>query len=267
MLKFISLGSGSCGNCYYLYTETEGPLIASGIGIRTLKKYFHAYGYNLADVGNILVTHDHADHVKSVGYLSIDYGMPVYATDEVHRGIAENYCVRKKVPSCNLRFITKNTTFSLGGFSITPFNVPHDSRDNVGYKIVCEGITFCIITDAGHVTEEMGRYIAEADYLVIEANHDVEMLQNGTYPPHLKRRVSGPDGHLSNLACAEAIAANATLKLKHVWLCHLSQENNHPELARKTVEMVLEERGFKHGDAFALEVLKRKSPTGVFELE
>lgn len=266
MLRFISFGSGSCGNCYYLFTDTEGLLIDAGIGIRTLKKYFHDYGRSIADVGNILVTHDHADHVKSVGYLSQDYGIPVYATDDVHRGIAENYCVRKKVPSCNVRFICKGTPFSLGQFSITPFNVPHDSRDNVGYKIVCEGITFCLITDAGHVTEEMAGNISEADYLVIEANHDVEMLLNGAYPPYLKRRVSGPDGHLSNVACAEAVAANSTSRLKHVWLCHLSQENNHPELARKTVEMVFEERGFKPRDSFMLEVLKRKNPTGVFEL-
>lgn len=267
MLKFISFGSGSCGNCYYLYTETEGLLIDSGIGIRTLKKFFQDYGCSLDDVDNILVTHDHADHVKAVGCLSQDYNIPVYATDEVHKGIACNYCVRKKVRPDNLRYICKGETFVLGSFSITPFDVPHDSRDNVGYRIVYGDITFCLITDAGHITPEIEGYISEADYLVIEANHDEEMLLGGTYPGHLKSRVSGPTGHLSNKSCAEAIVRSATPRLKHVWLCHLSQENNHPELARKTVEMLLNENGIYPGADFSLEVLKRNSPTGAFELK
>jgi len=266
MLKFISFGSGSCGNCYYLY-ETEGLLIDAGIGIRTLKKYFNDYGFSMEDIGNILVTHDHADHVKSVGYLSNEYNLPVYATEEVHRGIACNYCVRKKVCPDNIRNITKGTPFSIGSFSITPFDVPHDSRDNVGYKIVYGGVVFCLITDAGHVTAEMESYISQADYLVIEANHDEVMLLEGPYPEHLKRRVRGPEGHLSNKACAEAVAQSCTSRLKHVWLCHLSQENNHPELARKTVEMMLGARGLDVGGGLSLDVLKRKVPTGVFELK
>lgn len=267
MLKFISFGSGSCGNCYYLYTEAEGLLIDAGIGIRTLKKYFHDYGLNIGNVHNILVTHDHADHVKSVGCLSQDYNIPVYATEEVHGGIACNYCVRKKINPENKRYIEKGMPFSLGSFQITPFDVPHDSRDNVGYRIVCGDVTFCLITDVGHVTAEIEGYIKEADYLVIEANHDEEMLMNGAYPMHLKLRVRGQEGHLSNKACAEAIVNCATPRLKHIWLCHLSQENNHPELARKTIEMILNASGLVAGSDFGLDILKRKTPAGVFELK
>jgi phosphoribosyl 1,2-cyclic phosphodiesterase len=267
MLNFISFGSGSSGNCYYLYTEKDGLLIDTGVGLRILKKHFHDFGLKPAQVNYVLVTHDHADHVKSVGSFSCDFNVPVYASRKVHNGIASNYCVRRKIDNENIRVIQEGDTFQLGDFTITSFPVPHDSSDNLGFKIVCEGISFCLMTDAGHVSDEMKTFIGEADYLVIEANHDEEMLRVGPYPQYLKDRILGPIGHLSNKDCAAAIAENATPKLKHVWLCHLSEENNHPELARKTVEMVLQSYGLLPGKDFLLDVLKRKMPSGVFELK
>ena len=266
MLNFISFGSGSSGNCYMLYTEDDGLLIDAGIGIRTLKKHFQDYGLDIGQVKQILVTHDHADHVKSVGKISTDCNLPVYATREVHQGIIQNYCVRKKISSINAKYIEKNTPFQLGDFNITAFSVPHDSVDNVGYRIEREGVVFCLITDAGHVTDEMKSFISEANYLVIEANHDTEMLFNGPYPDYLKERVNGPTGHLSNRLCGEALVENATPRLRHVWLCHLSQENNHPELARKTVEMILHNSGIIAGKDFGLDVLKRRTPSDIFHL-
>lgn len=122
------------------------------------------------------------------------------------------------------------------------------------------------MTDIGHVTDKIAENISLADYLVIEANHDEQMLLNGPYPQYLKERVAGATGHLSNKQCAEAILNNANSKLKHVWLCHLSEENNHPELARKTLEQTLEGGGFIVGKNIELDVLKRKKPTGFFSL-
>lgn len=266
MLKFISFGSGSSGNCYLLYTETDSLMIDIGVGVRTLKKHFHNYGLRIEDVKNILLTHDHADHVKSVGSVSNDYHLPVYTTRKVHEGIERNYCVRKKISPDQVRVIEKGTPFTLGSFHITPFGVPHDSTDNVGYKIECEGVTFCLMTDVGHVTEEMRKIIGEVNYLVLEANHDMEMLQQGPYPQYLKDRISGQNGHLSNKDCAIALAECATEKLRHVWLCHLSEENNHPELARKTVEQILRSYGIVAGKDFKLEILKRKTPSEINEL-
>ena len=135
MLRFISFGSGSSGNCYYLFTETDSLLIDVGVGIRTLKKHFHNYGLRFEDVHNILITHDHADHVKSVGSLSNDYHLPVYTTRKVHSGIENNYCVRKKINGANVHVVEKGVPFVLGEFRITPFGVPHDSTDNVGYQV------------------------------------------------------------------------------------------------------------------------------------
>lgn len=267
MLRFISFGSGSCGNCYYLFTDDYGMLIDLGIGIRKLKKYFMDYGLKMTGVKSVLVTHDHADHVKAVGSLCNTYNIPAYATELVHEGIQRNYVVRKKIDAENVRKITKNESFKLGDFDITAFTVPHDSRDNVGFRIEYNGIVFCLMTDAGHVTDEMAHYISEADYLVLEANHDEEMLRYGPYPAHLKARVLSPRGHLSNKQCAEALVNNATNKLKHVWLCHLSQENNHPELARKTVEQALLNAERFDGTMVKVNVLRRNLPEGVFTLD
>ena len=266
MIKFISFGSGSSGNCYFLYTETDGLLIDTGVGIRTLKKYFRNYGLNMTMVHRILITHDHADHIKCVGSMSHDYHLPVFATKLVHEGIDKNYCVARKVAPELRHYIEPGVTFQVGAFTVTPFTVPHDSSDNVGYQIVVEDKTFCLMTDVGRVTDEMAAFIGGADYLVIEANHDYEMLQQGPYPQYLKDRITGGNGHLNNKLCGEAIAQNMKETLKHVWLCHLSEENNHPELARKTVETILRSHGVIIKNTLQLDVLKRTMPTGIFEL-
>ena len=266
MLKFISFGSGSDGNCYFLYTEKDGMLIDTGVGLRKLKNYFHDNHLSLEMVKRVLITHDHADHINSVGNFSNKYNVPIYTTQLVHNGILRNYSVSDKPKKENTKFLVKGETTTLGDFEITPFEVPHDSSDNVGYMVTCEGISFCLMTDAGYVTEEMKSYIKEANYLVIEANHDLSMLHDGHYSKYLKDRISGEGGHLSNNDAAQALVDNATEKLKHVWLCHLSNENNHPELARKTVESILRNSGIIAGVDFLLDVLPRTKPTGVFEL-
>lgn len=266
MLKFISFGSGSSGNCYALYADSDALLIDAGVGIRALKKYAKGYGISLSRAHHLLITHDHADHIKCVGSLSYELQLSVYATETVHQGIDRNYCVAKKVNAGQRRYLLPQHTIEMGTFRVTPFTVPHDSSDNVGYQIETQGVCFCIITDAGHVTEEMGEHISKANYLVIEANHDVEMLRNGPYPQHLKTRIQSGTGHLCNTDCAEAIARYMSERLRHVWLCHLSQENNHPELARKTVEAILRGYGIVAGKDIRLDVLKRTTPSGPYEL-
>lgn len=266
MMKFICFGSGSSGNCYYLYTETSGILIDVGISPRALKKHFHDRELPISHIKHILVTHDHADHVKGVGIMSKEFGLPVYATEKAHNGIGNNYVVRAKVPLENTRYLVKNQELILDDFKITPFSVPHDSQDNVGFRIEHDGVVFCLMTDAGYVTSEMKTYIGEANYLVLEANHDREMLKNGNYPPFLKQRISSPLGHLSNQDCAEAILENATENLRHLWLCHLSAENNHPELAKKTMVSMLASYGIIAGKDFMVEVLKRNTPSQAYDL-
>lgn len=267
MLKFISFGSGSSGNCYLLTTPTDGLLIDIGVGLRGLKKDFRDYGLSMSQVHHVLVTHDHADHIKSVGSFSNDYHVPVYTTEKVHEGINRNYCIQQKVPEELKCYVEKRKAIQIGDFLVTPFEVPHDSSDNVGYMIEAEGVVFCIITDAGYVTDEMKTYISRANYLVIEANHDEEMVANGPYPDFLKGRILSQTGHLSNRSCALALVENMTESLRYIWLCHLSEENNHPELARKTVESLLRDYGIIVGVDVKMEVLKRTVPTGIYELD
>ena len=267
MLRFISFGSGSSGNCYYLATATDGLMIDIGVGIRTLKKFCKDYGISLQTVKHLLITHDHADHIKSVGSFSGDYQVPVYATKLVHEGIDVNYCTKRKISESQKKYLTIGQTVTIGDFTVRPFAVPHDASENVGYEIQVEGINMVFITDAGSVTEEMREMISRADYLVIEANHDIEMVEGGPYPEYLKKRILSPIGHLSNKDCGHAIAENMSEHLRHVWLYHLSEENNHPELARKTVEAILRSYGIVAGKDLKLEVLRRQMPSGVYELK
>lgn len=262
MLNFISFGSSSAGNCYFLYNEEDNLIIDVGVGIRTLKKYFINYGLRLSQIQNIIVTHDHADHIKSVGRLSKDFDIPVYSTAMVHRGIERNYCVKTKVPINNKHFLEKGIKQDVGNFVIMPFNVPHDSMDCVGYIIRYKGTTIVLATDIGDVTEDLKKAISIADFLIIESNHDEGMLKAGPYSEHLKQRVAGQYGHLSNIKCAQVVAEYSSNKLKHIWLCHLSEENNHPELARLAIEQAL----MKTGKKSKVDVLKRKIPTGIFTL-
>lgn len=266
MLKFICLGSGSSGNSYFLFSENFGILIDVGIGIRSLKKYFRANGLTFDRINAILVTHDHADHIKNVGALANDCMLPVYATKEVHEGINRNYSVTTKLNPALTHYIEKEQEFKLGDFSIKAFDVPHDSSDNVGYSISCDGVNFCLLTDVGHVSDNIPAYIAAANYLVLEANHDEDMLMMGPYPAHLKGRIRGDYGHLSNKAAACALTDNMTENLRHVWLCHLSEENNHPELARKTIASHLRSFGILVGKDIQLDVLRRRIPSEIYEL-
>ena len=267
MLKFLSLGSGSSGNCYYLTTGNTSILIDAGIGIRVLKKTLKSFDIEIDRIDAVFVTHDHADHIKAVGNLANDYGKSVYSTERVHAGINSNYCMTSKLTEEHVRIIQKDVPLQLGDMVITPFDVPHDSSDCVGYQVKAGDVVFCLITDAGHVTSIMEEQVSKANYLVLEANHDEDMLMMGTYPAYLKGRIRGDRGHLCNKESARLIAEYATPVLKHMWLCHHSEENNHPELARKTVEGLLRSFGIIPGVDFELDILKRKSPSDLYELK
>ena len=267
MFNFISFGSGSSGNCYYFQSEQGAIIVDVGIGIRKLKKYFREKGLSLSSVRAIFVTHDHADHVKAVGVLGNEFRIPVYATKAVHQGMLKNYGMPTKINQEYVRYLDLQESVIGDGFKITSFQVPHDSAENVGYEIVCDGIHFCLITDAGVVTEEMKKYIKAADYLVLEANYDLEMLKTGPYPQYLKTRILSSKGHLCNDDAARVLAENGFEHLKHVWLCHLSEENNSPELVRNKIEAHLLEFGYKEGEDYLLTVLKRKIPSKCYELK
>ena len=265
-LFFLSLASGSSGNCYYLGTSSFGILIDAGIGVRLIKKILKEHGICFENIKAILITHDHADHIKSAGCVGEELSIPVYATEKVHDGIRRSRFVEEVLIQYR-KVVEKEIPFFVKDFKITAFEVPHDSSDNVGYSIEYKDQTFVIVTDAGHITDMIRTYVTKANYLVIETNYDDVMLQSGAYPAFLKERVSSASGHLSNRHAADFIASIFSPVLKHIWLCHLSRDNNHPELAYKTVEYRLLQEGIKIGKDVSLTTLKRMTPSVVFELD
>jgi len=267
MTDFICFGSGSSGNCYYLRTENYGLVIDLGIGIRHFKKYFRDYGLVLAQIGAMLVTHDHTDHVKAVGSLSNELHLPVYSSKEVHAGMQRNHFMSKKVNKESVCHLPAHTPTAIGPFTVTMFPVPHDSAGNNGYFIETGTSSICLITDAGHVTPEMKQYIRRATYVILEANYDKGMLEKGPYPVYLKKRIAGPAGHLSNADCAQTLAELTGQQTRHIWLCHLSQENNRPDVALQTVCEHLVEAGLPIGGKLEVEALKRTTPSPLYTLE
>lgn len=264
MLKFISLASGSSGNCYYLDCDGYGLIIDLGIGIRTFRRHCSDYGIKLADIKAVLVTHDHTDHVKAVGVLAQSFHIPVYTSQKVHQSMMLNHYISKKVPVELQRIIHRGSSFNIGPFHITSFRVPHDSADNNGYIIEAEKKCFVIMTDIGHFTEEMPDIVRRATHLIIESNYDEKMLVTGPYPARLQKRISGELGHISNKETAEFLATNLNRELiKRVWLCHLSAENNIPHVALGTVTEALKTAGFelKLDTQFKVSVLARRTPS------
>ncbi len=259
-LEFISFGSGSSGNCYILRRGSECILIDLGIGIRSFKRYLHQYGLKPAHFVAAFITHDHTDHVKAIGKFAAETGIPVYSTEKVHNGLLTNRFVPKKIPTEQIKHLSIGQTVEISGIRFTPFPVLHDSSDCVGYTIQCNQTTLCLATDIGTPTDEIREAIRAANYVIIESNYDLPMLATGRYPQRLKERIRGGRGHLCNDETADLLAECLRDDVKHVWLCHLSEENNTPSQAITTITERLEEVGKIPGETFKLEALPRTKP-------
>ncbi len=266
MLKFISFGSGSSGNCYLLCADDNILMIDAGIDLRKLRTYFDNYGINATHIHNLLLTHDHIDHVKAAGAISQTWHIDVHATSKVHNAIDNNRRLSAKINTPHVHHIRHNIPFDLGAFHITPFDVPHDSHTNTGYRIEYEGSVFCLVTDIGHITPTIIEHLQGVEHLVVEANYDPQMLLHGRYPYFLKQRITGPTGHLSNNETARLIGECCSAKLRNVWLCHLSEENNTPETALTTVKDMLQNNAFQKYPNMTIRALYRQKPTGFFEI-
>jgi len=265
-LKFLSLASGSSGNCYYIGADGYGILLDAGVAMRLLRKGLRENGIGMEQIMAVFITHEHIDHIKSVGYLGEKCGIPVYTTEKIHTGIENSLQIKEKIYASR-RIIEKEIAVCIKDLKITAFEVPHDSEECVGYLVDYGQHKLVLATDVGHISEKVGEYIRIANHLVVEANYDREMLMQGKYPPSLKKRISDGNGHLCNTEIAEFLAANFGLHLKNIWLCHLSRENNHPDLACSTVEAAMQQYGISIGRDVNLVALKRTTPSEMFILE
>ena len=263
--KFFSIGSGSSGNCYYLGNDNHGILIDAGVGIRKITKTLREYGVSMNKIRGVLITHDHTDHIKTAGCLGIKHNIPIYTTEAIHFGLRRSKFLQGELYGSK-KIIEKETPFRIESFTITAFEVPHDSIENVGFHIQFDGQIFVLLTDVGRITPTIRKYAGSANHLVMEANYDDQMLTDGHYPPHLKQRISSGMGHLSNFLSAEFLGSIYHQDLRNVWLCHLSQDNNKPELAYSTIAQSLCRAGAEIDVNLSLETLSRYKASGLKEL-
>ena len=257
-LRFISLGSGSSGNCIFLGTEKYGILIDVGISQRRIQKLLGNVCITYDNIFGVLLTHAHADHTRGANSISNRLHIPFYSTAETFSLTSTGYRSQYEVGYQERNIITPLEPFEIGEFRITAFELPHDVY-NVGYKIEYRDKVFTIATDLGESTDYLNKLIGETDYLVLEANYDYDMLLNGSYPYLLKQRIVGESGHLNNKKAAELIKNYATDRLKRLFLCHLSAHNNNPEIVKELFEQVKPKRTI-------VEVLPRLHPTLLIEL-
>ena len=229
------LASGSKGNAIFVELDGTRLLVDAGISATRVKRGLMEQGIDAAKLDGILVTHEHTDHVNGLPILSKWYHLPIFTRRET----IEHMPCREKIPlEC---FHPIEEDFRIGSVRIRPFSIPHDAAAPVGYRL--EGSETCVIaTDLGFVTSSVQAALEDADIMVLEANHDPELLKQGSYPWPLKRRILSNRGHLANSDAAWALA-RLHRKPRHVFLAHLSEENNRPELAKETVQSILEGQG------------------------
>lgn len=264
-LIFRSFASGSSGNCYYLGTSSWGILIDAGISARTIQKNLREMGLDYANIMGVLITHDHADHIRAVGTLGERIHLPIYSTRAIHDGIDRNYGVREKLRTSQ-RYIEKGEEWELNGMKINTFGISHDSTECIGYVIDFMEQRFMIATDCGYPNLTMESYINSANHIVIEANHDEALLLNGPYPTYLKERILSPKGHQSNNTCGNLLAKNWHSDMRNVFLCHLSHENNDPNVAMETIKELLLDEGIMPGEDLFIVPLERQKPSPVYVL-
>lgn len=247
-MRFTSLGSGSEGNALLIETSVGARvtrlLIDCGFRLREAEKRLRAAGVEPDSVDGILVTHEHGDHVGGVYRLSRAHKIPVYITHGTWMASASDSAGPDGQTSPEernlVRVISPDQAFDVAGLSVLPVAVPHDAREPVQYVIDDGRAKLGVLTDIGHGTAHVQRAYSGLDALVLECNHDSEMLAaNARYPEMLKRRISGPWGHLANGAAAEILAALDRSRLRRVVAAHLSRQNNSPELARSALAPVL----------------------------
>ena len=235
-MQFWSMASGSSGNAYLAEADGTQVLVECGLGIRDLETAMGAVGSHPARLSGVLVTHDHSDHLGGARAVAERYGVPIYAT----AGTLGHWSVR----GCRLlRELTPDVSTRVGELDVLPFRVPHDGSEPVGFRLEGNGGRVALLTDLGHVPDTALPHLRDLELLVLEANHDLEMLWGGPYPPRLKRRIAGSVGHLSNVAAAEAVASAGDRAPAELWLAHLSKTNNTPARALEQVGSVLRARG------------------------
>ncbi len=265
-MKMAVLASGSSGNSIYLSTKNTAILIDAGLSGKELERRMESIGLDLEEISAILVTHEHGDHIKGAGVLSRRYGIPIYASAGTWKA------ARKKLGKIDKDFErTIKDYWQLGDFEIKSFPTPHDAAEPVGYIVGDGEVNFGLATDIGYIDVELYDHLKDLDCILLEANHDIDLLREGSYPGMLKRRIRGNEGHLSNDETAELLPellkTNKQSSCPVVLLSHLSAENNRPELAYLTVKNSICSAGYQIGKDLILKCAPRDEASEIFNIE
>src|SRR6201981_3169717 len=230
------LASGSAGNSTLLETEHTALLIDAGLGKKEMLRRFEALGRQKPDhLDGILVSHEHSDHSNGLGQLQREWKCLAFLTEPTHRVIQQmlkDQGIKKTID--HVQYVHPGEKFEIGDIEVTPFAIPHDASDPVGYCFKANGIKVAIVTDLGYLPELVKHHLREADFLIFESNHDLEMLKVGPYPWFVKQRVMSRQGHLSNRTTAQFLSDDYDGSAQVLVLAHLSDANNHPEIVRLT---------------------------------
>lgn len=253
MSFYYNLCSSSSGNASFVGSREAGLLFDAGVGIRNFKKLLEAAGLTPQAVKAIFITHEHGDHVRGLEAISTRHNIPVYGAAEALDALLGSGRI-----SGNQELHALKGPVSLAGFEVIPFPTSHDSPGSVGYRVhTPDGASVGICTDLGYASDAVLTGISGCDFVMLEANYDEAMLKCGPYPPWLKRRIAGQQGHLSNRQCAEVLGKLIPAGTKQVTLAHLSEENNLPALAYDTVSRYLSEQGLQAPDDYRMDVLPK----------
>ena len=239
MLTVHILASGSEGNCLLVSAGGTHLLVDAGISARRICGALQALALSPADISGVLLTHEHTDHICGVATLTKQHRLPLYASC----GTAEALCRKSSCVSDVLRVIPRAGAFDIGNARITVFPTSHDATESIDFRVDHDGASIGILTDTGVVTPEAEQALQGVGLLVLESNHDVDRLRSGPYPYHLKQRVLGSQGHLSNEDAAAFAARMAACGTECIVLAHLSKENNTPQLAYDAVDRALRAGG------------------------
>ena len=232
MFNFCSLYSGSSGNSLLIQSDNTNILVDSGESAKKIENALSSINVLPQNIDAIIVTHEHTDHIKSLGTLSKKYKIPVYAAKETWYAMPNQY---EKIDISLRKLLYPSKEFVIGDLKINPFPIPHDAANPCGFNIIHDNKQISIATDLGHVTKNILEELEQSCFIMLESNYDSELLKFSKYPYNLKKRISGEFGHLSNTDAGKLISHLYRKNLASVMLGHLSKENNFPELAYKTV--------------------------------
>lgn len=265
-MRLCSIASGSSGNCIYVGDDHTHLLVDTGISKKRIEQGLQALDVKGEELDGILITHEHVDHIQGLGVFSRKYGIPVYATKGTVRGI-QNCKSLGRMPEGLLHEVEVDKKFQLGELSVCPFAISHDANEPSGYRIESDTKAAAVATDLGMYDEYIVEHLRNLDAVVLEANHDIHMLEVGPYPYPLKKRVMGDRGHLSNELSGRLLCDILNDRLQSVILGHLSKENNYEELAYETVklEVTMGDNPYK-GEDIPIMVAKRDTVSDIITL-